>query len=231
MYQVSASNQSHPEELDLFSTPPTQGAYENIQWVDYRPVSQLKEDAPVEFVIPSCGSQYLNLKQTYLKVKARLLKMDGTELDMEDTVGPVNNIMHSLWSQVEVLAQQKMVSPATNNYGYKALIETLLSYDANAKGTQLQASGFFKDTAGAMDATNPVTGGNSGLGRRFNLMFGSKVTDFIGPIHADLFQQDRLLLNGVEVQVKLWPARPTFTLMTDSRDTDYKIVIMEAIPV
>ena len=36
-------------------------------------------------------------------------------------------------------------------------------------------------------------------------------------------------MNGVEIQVKLWPARPTFTLMTDSKDREYKIVITEAI--
>ena len=105
----------------------------------------------------------------------------------------------------------------------------MLSYDANAKTTQLQASGFYKDVAVYMDSADPVTGGNGGLGQRFNLMFNSKDADFMGPLHADLFQQNRLLLNGVEVQVKLWPARPQFTLMTEATDTQYKVVITEAV--
>ena len=95
----------HPEELNLFATPDTQGSYEKIQWVDYRPISQLKDQAPVEFVIPASGSQYVRLKYTYLYLKAKLLTEDGKELDMKDKVGPINNILQSLWSQVDVLNQ------------------------------------------------------------------------------------------------------------------------------
>lgn len=229
MYQVSTSQESHPEELELFTTPPTQGAYEKIQWVDYRPVAQIKEDAPVEFVIPASGSQYLNLKQTYLHIKAKLVQEDGSDLTLEDRVAPVNNMIHSLWDQVDVLFQQKLISSSTKNYQYKSMMETLLTYDAGAKNTQLQSAGFFKDTAGLMDAADPVTGGNSGLAKRYNLMLQSRVCDLMSPLHADLFQQNRLLLNGVEVQVKLWPARSTFTLMSPAKDKTYKIIITEAI--
>ena len=126
MYQVMASGESHPNELDLFAIPDTQASYEKMQWVDYRPISQLKDNAPVEFVIPASGSQYINLKQTYLYLNAKVLTDTGRDLDLDTKVSPINNILHSLWSQVDVLIQQKLISPSTHNYGYKALIETLL---------------------------------------------------------------------------------------------------------
>ena len=229
MYQVNESKDTHPEELDLFATPPTQGAYEKVQWVDYRPVSQLKEYAPVEFVIPASGSQYLNLNQTYLSVKVKVVAPDGSALNIDDKVGSVNLTLHSLWNQVDVLVQQKLISSSTNNYAYKALMETLLSYDTNTKNSRLQTEGFYKDTAGLMDEANPVDGGNDGLAQRFILTLNSREADFIGPLHADFFQQNRLLLNGVEVQVKLWPARPAFTLMTADENKAYRIVVTEAI--
>ena len=97
---------------------------------------------------------------------------------------------------MDVLVQQNLVNSSTNNYAYKALMETLLSYDTNAKGTRLQAEGFYKDTAGVMDEPDPVSGGNWGLGQCFNLTFNSKVADFIGPLHADFFQKNRMLLNA-----------------------------------
>lgn len=229
MYQVKDSNDIHPAELDLFSTPPTQSAYDKVQWVDYRPMNPIKEDSPLEFLIPASGSQYINLKQTYLHIKLKVVKADGTDMDIDDRAAPVNDILHSLWSHVEVLIQQKLINVSTNNYAYKALMETLLSYDTNAKNTRLQSEGFFKDTSGVMDADDPLEGGNRGLARRFNLVLTSKEVDFMGPLHADFFQQSRLLLNGVELQVKLWPARPSFTMMTKNTTEKYKIIITQAI--
>ena len=228
MYQFSSSKDAHPEELNLFNTPATETAYEKIQWVDYAPVSQLKEGAPVEFVIPPSGSQYINLKQTYLQVKIKVVKGDGTELKIEDQVAPVNLIMHSLWNQIDCMVQQKLISPSTNNYHYRAMIETLLSYDSNAKGTQLQAEGYYKDTAVAIDASDPSKGGNKGLNMRLDLVSKSKEAEFMGPLHLDLFQQDRLLLNGVEVRLKLWPAHSHFALMTHVKDASYKLILTEA---
>ena len=84
--------------------------------------------------------------------------------------------------------------PATTNYCYKALIETLLSYDKGAKDSQLQAAGYYKDTANTIDASHPITGGNIGLSARYGLTVSNKTADFIGPLHADICQQNRLLL-------------------------------------
>lgn len=228
MYQVKDSQDIHPTELDLFSTPPTQSTYDKIQWVDYHPVNPIKEDSPLEFVIPASGSQYINLNQTYLHIKLKVVKADGTDMEIDDKVAPINEVLHSLWSHVEILLQQKLINVSTTNYGYKSLMETLLSYDTNAKNTRLQSEGFFKDTSGVMDANDPLTGGNAGLAKRFNLVLTSKEVDFMGPLHADFFQQNRLLLNGVELQVKLWPSRSNFVLMTPSTTEKYKINITQA---
>ena len=227
-YRVTDSIDTHPDELNLFATPPTDAVYDKVQWIEHRPVSQLKDGNPIEFIIPGSGTQYINLKQTLLHIKVKVLKADGTAPGTS-LAALINLPLHTLWSQVDVSLQQKLVNPATNNYCYKALLETLLSYDKSAKESQLQAAGYYKDTASTIEATHPITGGNVGLTGRYGLTKNNKTAEFIGPLHADICQQNRLLLNGVEVQIKLWPAQTQFCLMSSFDKTEFKVEIADAV--
>jgi hypothetical protein len=69
------------------------------------------------------------LANTYLFVEAQIVADDGTALDAGADVGPVNLWMHSLFSDVSVSLNEKLVSPPTSLFPYRAYIETLLSYD------------------------------------------------------------------------------------------------------
>jgi hypothetical protein len=53
---------------------------------------------------------------------------DDTALDGGADVGSVNLWIHSLFSDVSVSLNEKLVSPQTSLYSYRAYIETLLSY-------------------------------------------------------------------------------------------------------
>lgn len=227
-YRVNDSIDTHPDELNIFLTPPTEAVYEKVQWIEHRPVSQFKEGNPLEFIIPGSGTQYINLKQSLLHIKVRVLKADGSPPG-NDHAALINLPLHTLWSQVDVSLQQKLISPATNNYCYKALLETVLSYDKGAKESQLQAAGYYKDTANTIEASQPITGGNAGLSARYGLTKDEATADFIGPLHADICQQNRLLLNGVEVQIKLWPANSQFCLMSASDTAEFKVDIVDAL--
>ena len=62
-----------------------------------------------------------------------MVKGDGGHLPLNAADGPVNNWMHSLFSQVDVSLNGTLVTPSTNTYAYRAYIETLLSHGAEAK--------------------------------------------------------------------------------------------------
>jgi len=64
-------------ELDLFSLPPTQTSIESSQWIYYKPVTSL-EDAPIEFVVPSHGEDYLDLTHTMLSLRIRVETLPHT---------------------------------------------------------------------------------------------------------------------------------------------------------
>lgn len=137
--------------------------------------------------------------------------------------------MQTMFSQVEVTMQGKLVSSTTSHYPYKAMIQTLLSYGSCAKTSQLTSQLWEKDTPGHLD-DNDVNGGlNTALNRRSLYFAQSKTVDMEGPLYHDVFNMDRLILNQVAINVRLTKSRPEFCLMTSQSTPDYKVVIEDII--
>lgn len=208
-------------ELDLFTLPPTQTTIENSQWVQYKPLSSITTDSPIEFTVPGTNEDYLDLAHTMLKLQVSLYNVsDLTDAHKAHvgTIGPVNNFLHSLFSQVDVNLNQTLVSPPNNNYAYRAYIENLLNYDDTAKKSHLESALWVSDTAGHMDSfTN-----NSGLATRRNLFYENKI-DMIAHLHSDVFNQEKLLINGVELRIRLVYSRDGFAIMDKTGVCNYKI--------
>ena len=179
-------------ELDLFAVPPTQTSIDEGQWIEHQPMTSLDSGGPIEFVVPGTGDAYIDLANTYLFVRAKIIRGAGTNLADDTPVAPVNNWLHSLFSQVDVYLNDTLVTPSSNTYPFRAYVETLLSYGAEAKKTQLTSQLWYKDTAGHMDATQ-ANGGNAGLIERRRHIVGSRVVEMMGRLHVDLFMQDRFL--------------------------------------
>ena len=215
-------------ELDLFAVPPTQMSIDDGRWVEHQPLTSLDSGGPIEFMLPGTGDAYLDLANTYLLIRAKVVRGDGTDLAADTQVAPVNNWLHSLFSQVDVYINDTLVTPSSNTYPFRAYVETLLSYGAEAKKTQLTSQLWYKDTAGHMDATLE-NGGNAGLAERRKYIAESRVVEMMGRLHVDLFLQDRFLLNGVSVKIRLVRSKDTFSLMADGVNPDFKVQIVDAI--
>ncbi|KAF8784257.1 hypothetical protein HNY73_009961 [Argiope bruennichi] len=148
-YILKGSQECVKSELELFHLPPTQTAVENGQWVELHPSSNVFDGEPVAFHISGSGEEYLDLSQTQLYVKANILKADGspilkeTDSNVSSTsastilaaststktnFGPVNLFLHSLFSQVDVALNDRLVSNSSNTYTYQSYIETLLNF-------------------------------------------------------------------------------------------------------
>ena len=211
------SQECTKSELDLFTIPATQTSISKGQWIEYHPLSNIIETGPIEFNVSGSGEEYLDLARTQLYVKANITKANGTALDPNEQVGPVNLFLHFLFSQVDVSLNERLISPSTNTYPYRAMIETLLNYGEDAKSSQLTMAMFYKDTPGKMNAVNPVADdddANLGLKARYAFTKTSNTVDMIGPIHSDIFFQDRLILNGVNLRLKLNRAKNSFCLVS-----------------
>lgn len=105
----------------------TQTSITKGQWIEYHPLSNIK------FNVSGIGEEYLDLAKTQLFVKPKITKSNGAALDPNTQVGPVNLYLHSLFSQVDVSLNERLISPSTNTYPYRVMIETLLNYGEEAK--------------------------------------------------------------------------------------------------
>jgi len=220
------SHECTKSELDLFSVPATQTSIENGQWVEHHPVASLNDNNSIEFSVSGKGSDYIDLANTFVLVKAQIVNPNGTALADNAPVAPVNLFLHSLFSQVDLTLNDKLITPSNNTYAYRAYLETLLSYGDTAKTSQLTSALWYKDTADNMEAT---TDQNKGFESRQEFAARSKVIDMMGKIHSDLFFQDRYLLNGVNMRLKLVRSNNPFCIMAGGVNPNYKVVLKEAV--
>ena len=217
-------------ELAIFQPPVINVGIERLQWLEISPISQLTEDGSVDIVIPVSGSQYLDLKRSRIHVKAKIVKQDGSNCEKGDIVSPVNLWLSSLFSQVNVYLQQKLIGSAGTNYPYKAYLEVLLNYGIDAKESQCQTQLYYKDDSEAMDQTNPDKAPvNPGLIWRNKLSKNSAIVDMEGPLYIDFFQTNRYLINNVETRIKLFQSKNAFRLMAAGDSPSYRVIITEVI--
>ena len=222
---MNESCECSKSELELFTVPPTNISMEKGIYVEGMPISTLTHGSPIEFNISS-SEEYIDVGRTMLYIKAKITKTDNKVLDADQKVGPINLWLHSLFSQVDIKLNGKLITPSVNTYPYRAYLETLLSYGSDAKESQLTSELWYQDTPD-MDEVDQAADENTNVGfkARGALTATSKSVEMIGRLHCDIFQQDRYLLNGVEMNVKLIPSSEAFHLMGDAA---YKTTIQDA---
>ena len=178
-------------ELDLFTIPPTQTSIEMSTFCDYHPLTSLADGTPIEFEIGGTGDDYIDLANTFLYLKVKLRRADGTDLHADDVVAPTNYILHGLFSQVDIWLNGTQITASMNTYPYRAMLEALLSYGSDAKRSQLSASLFYADDAGKFDSIAVDDTANTGFSTRRATTARSRTVDLMGRVHADIFFQDR----------------------------------------
>lgn len=80
---------------------------------------------------------------------------------VDNTPATVNNFLHSIFNQVHVYFNRKLVSPPKNAHAYKAFIEILLNYSSDVKKSHLSTSLWYDDTPGKLNEI--ATTANAGV--------------------------------------------------------------------
>ena len=216
-------------EVDLFTVPATQVVVDKGSWIDYQPLSNISPTAPIEYQIVGTDN-YLDLAKTMLLVRLKITKANGANLTDKEKIAPSNLFLQSLFKQADVYLNGILITQSTGTYSYKSMLETLLNYGPAAKKSLLTGGLYYKDTAGAMDETDPTGGGaNIGLQTRYTFTEQSYIVDMFGGLHCDILFSERLLLNHVNVTIKLTPNPPAFALMSGETNPNYKIAIQSAV--
>ncbi|XP_060100397.1 uncharacterized protein F54H12.2-like [Heteronotia binoei] len=155
------------------------------------------------------------------------MKEDGTDLDRNARVSLVNYPIASIFSQLDVTLGGRLITQSHNAYPSRGFIEAVLNYSNDTMNTQFSAGLFYKDTAAQHEST-AMDGDNKGFVKRAALAAESRKIDLLGQLHSDLFFQEKLLLNGMDVKIKLTCSKDTFCLMTNDLNRGCKLNILSA---
>jgi len=166
--------------------------YRKWKYIDYRLINSIAEGGvqgtPINFEIPGAGDEYIDLCNSLIYVRLKVVKQDRSAIGNDTVVAPMNLFLQSLFSQVDIYRNGTPITTASDMYGYRAYMETLLSYGEDAKKSQLTSSLFYKDDPQKFDVLELAgNDANSRFVKRRTFIRASQQLDMIGHIHADLF--------------------------------------------
>ncbi len=228
-----------PEQLFLFDMPTAQTAVENYAVMKYRPLSAIGENNALEFHVPPAGGMYLDVHNMSVYVQARVEPkvismneerggLNGVSDDV--MVNVINNLGHSFFSEIEVYANQKLLSVNNYQYHHKAYIKTLLESSSDATESQLTAGMFHLDTPGHLNSLDPRDFRNRGAMARYKVVMMNQKFDTEVKPHIDIASINKYLLNGVELRFRLHRNRDELLLMVDPKTkAEYKITMLDCI--
>lgn len=110
------SHECAKTETDIFTIPPTQTAIEGGSYVEYNPISSISHGSPIEFSVIGSGQDYIDLSNTQLYIKAQIVKANGDQIGDDSHVAPINLLMHSLFSEIDIKLNDTLVTSSNNTY-------------------------------------------------------------------------------------------------------------------
>ena len=194
------------------AVPPTMTNMVQTKMEMYHPIASLDSyHAPIEFVIPAQTEYYMDLSQSKLYLKFRILKEDGSNLDDNQKAGPINNFLHSMFSGIDLFLNNKLVTSSMDTYPYRAYIENLFSYGSDVKSNQLKAGEFwYPDAARKFEGHD-----NETVKARSVAVAKSIPVELWRRLHLDLAMQEKYLPNGIEIKIRLNRGSPRFCILSD----------------
>lgn len=126
-------------ELDIFCAPKVQNSIDYDIVNEYRPVSTLDSKSFIEFNITTAVDEYLRLYKSefYLRMKITIENPLKIEIKDEDwkQVSTANNLLNSIFKQVEFWIGDQLVGPSHQTYPYKTYLEKHLGKSSEIKKT------------------------------------------------------------------------------------------------
>lgn len=186
---------------------------------------------PLEFHVSS-NSHFLDLKNSTLYLQLKVLKTNNDKLLATEKISCVNNLLHSLFRECEVILNGTPIFSNGENYAIKSYIKCHLGLSSERKQSDLCCSLYFEDDAGTV-----AIGTDKGQKKRADYLEESKVVEMEGTLFDDLWQQPKYIPNGVNMIVRLKRSTPEFVLLTATSTTQstntetvcpYQIVISAA---
>ncbi|KAH7716703.1 hypothetical protein AAVH_15885 [Aphelenchoides avenae] len=196
----SASQNSVSSSLAIFDTPPTNVTATSAMYKEILTLNPVSTH-PFHFRI-SPGSSFVDLSKCYLTTQMRIRKRndDGSweNLPADAKVVPAQYIGATFIENMKVSINGREVFHSNGHYAYKAFLDSELSYSHEYKRAVLSGAGWFP-------AEDQEDADDESFVRRQKLFKESETVELFSRIHADVFCQDRLVINGVDIDIEITP--------------------------
>lgn len=196
-------------ELQLFDIPFTQLSVESNL---YSRISSLQASnksslAPIEFLITSSSEYFLDPSNINLYARISIKDRQNIPIKNENELYFENNILHSMFNEIEIYLNDTKISSGGGNYAYRAFFENLFSFSSEEKLSKLIAEGFYP----ASEKSKVISKFKS---------YNSKTIEVYGRLHLDIFFQPRLILSGCDIRLKLHKQSSAFCIKSASASSD-----------
>jgi hypothetical protein len=213
--------------FDIYKIPKTQGTVISNIESEHRPNATLDSKAVIEFEFKSAQEEYFRLDHAwlYLKLRVTIAKPLDVAVVADDwkKVSTVNNLLNSLFKQIDLYIGDRQVSLSHPTYPYKTDIEIKLGKSKDAKKSHLTACFWYEDNVEDPEEINPTrssfiaplsTSSDKKVGKELDLM---------GRIHLPMFEQKNALIGDTYLKLRLIPNDPAFYMLT-TQDVKIKLV-------
>ena len=211
-------------ELDLHALPITQSdIVKSIKTEKTTTNALTANQTSFDFTFEK-SNLYTDPSSALLKIEYQVCKTDGTPIAVTEDAAPVNNILHSLFSSVQLLINGEKVTGNSEEYPYKAYLLNLLSHDKETKETFLKGCvKWMKDTKEHVGDR----GDNEGWVSRRKEASSAATLCAIGRPVLDLMNQCKLLPSHCELKF-IFDRSPKSFYMMGAANSTYYIKIVKA---
>ena len=207
------------------------------------PRTSLDENS-IEFEFQTDRNNYTDLRQTYLSLVLKLVKHRGFDSHKKEAkeehneaedkkadaaddnevplIIHVNNIMHSIFSNVEVYINNQQIYNSNGLYAHKSYISNNFKGAISEYKGVLHCEGydFEANPEDAMD--NPLE--DPFFSRRMKMFSRPDGFKLYGEVGVDFFTTSELLYPNMKVRIRLIRARPNFYMISDNPNVSLGIV-------
>lgn len=202
----SRSNQCSKTELDLFTLNPTQTVIKESIINTISPITSIlntrDHESPIDFILSSGGELYHDISNLHLELKGKIVTDHTGGFAAGDSVYPVKSLLNTLFSDIDVIVNDVLITSSTGLHPYRALIEQELSFSQDAKTSHLTSGGYYYDKTSYEKSYSDA--GTAG-----------KDVNLYGKLHLDIVFQPRTLPGGINIKLRLHRKKPSFYLIAN----------------
>ena len=221
-----AGNTCAVGELDLYALPVTQKDIPKTIPITKTTTNALTDTTTSFDFTFEPSSNYTDLSEASLFIEYTVVTDDDdTAVTVADKAAPVNNLLHSIFSNVQMLINGEKVTGNYEQYAYKAYITDLVATEYREKVTRMEGcQKWISDTAGQMDTRGAAY--TVWVKRRADSV-GDERKSVVGKPHLDMLDQCKLLPSHCELRF-IFERTPNLFHMQQAAALDFSVVIKKA---